>query len=122
MYKKKLVALLEGLECQKVSELAEMPCEHLWRIGEEIAKYAKVGAGEDITCPFCRETDFDTIGLKHHLLSDHCNDFDATLTIEQERHLSSKSSRREYACSCSAVKRIGVGKYCPDCGGRNSRR
>jgi len=32
------------------------------------------------------------------------------------------NSNGERACSCSAVKRIGVGKYCPDCGGRNSRR
>ncbi len=38
------------------------------------------------------------------------------------RHLTSKCSGREYSCSCSAVKRIGVGKFCPDCGGRNSRR
>ena len=38
------------------------------------------------------------------------------------RNLTSKCSGREYSCSCSAVKRIGVGKFCPDCGGRNSRR
>jgi len=41
---------------------------------------------------------------------------------DEPRPLSDQSSGREYSCSCSAVKRIGVGKYCPDCDGRNSRR
>lgn len=36
--------------------------------------------------------------------------------------LTNQSNRPEYTCSCSPVKRIGVGKFCPDCGGRNSRR
>lgn len=36
--------------------------------------------------------------------------------------LANQSSKQEYNCSCSTVKRIGVGKFCPDCGGRNSRR
>lgn len=34
-----------------------------------------------------------------------------------KHHLTTKPT-----CSCAAVKRIGVGKFCPDCGGRNSRR
>lgn len=46
----------------------------------------------DIICPFCNERDFDAIGLKNHLLSDHCDAFNKTITIEQEyqeRHLTS---------------------------------
>lgn len=42
--------------------------------------------------------------------------------VEAQDLLTSQSSGREYSCSCSAVKRIGIGKFCPDCGGRNSRR
>lgn len=34
-----------------------------------------------------------------------------------QHHLTTKP-----ACSCSAVKRIATGKFCSDCGGRNSRR
>lgn len=39
-----------------------------------------------------------------------------------QRLLTTQSSKKEFSCSCSAVKRIEVGKFCPDCGGRNSRR
>lgn len=46
-----------------------------------------------ITCPFCMETDFDAIGLKHHLLSGGCETFNTTITIEQERHPTSRSSQ-----------------------------
>ena len=43
-------------------------------------------------CPFCQETQFDAIGLKHHLLSGGCEKFNTVITIEQERHLTSQSS------------------------------
>lgn len=38
-----------------------------------------------IQCPFCKETDFDLIGLKHHYESGYCEEFNKTLTIEEER-------------------------------------
>lgn len=31
-----------------------------------------------IQCPFCKETDFDLIGLKIHLSSGHCNKYEET--------------------------------------------
>ncbi len=33
---------------------------------------------EDLTCPFCKEGDFDKIGLKHHFLMGHCDVFENT--------------------------------------------
>jgi len=35
-----------------------------------------------ITCPYCKEGDFDLIGLKHHLTY-YCQVFKDTLTIEE---------------------------------------
>jgi len=39
----------------------------------------------NIQCPFCKENDFDFIGLKNHLLSGHCEDFNNVMSIEEER-------------------------------------
>lgn len=36
-------------------------------------------------CPFCNEKDFDLIGLKHHLLSGHCDNFENTKPIERRK-------------------------------------
>jgi hypothetical protein len=36
-------------------------------------------------CPFCKEGDFDAIGLKHHLLSGYCEDFDGVVSVEEEK-------------------------------------
>jgi len=38
-----------------------------------------------IDCPFCKETDFDTVGLKHHLLSGHCEDFNDIMSVDELR-------------------------------------
>ena len=48
---------------------------------------------EDIFCPFCKEGDFDLIGLKNHLLSGHCKIFDETISIEQEKIYREKAKR-----------------------------
>jgi len=37
----------------------------------------------DLICPFCIEGDFDYVGLKHHLLAGHCEDFNSTPSIER---------------------------------------
>ena len=29
----------------------------------------------DVTCPFCNDNDFDTVGLKIHLMRGHCEAF-----------------------------------------------
>lgn len=57
MYKQKLIALLEGLECQDIPELVEKSCKHLHRVGEEISKYAKIGAISDIASQQAVEAD-----------------------------------------------------------------
>lgn len=48
-------------------------------------KIRNVNYNNDVTCPFCKENDFDLIGLKNHLLSGHCGNFNETLTVEEER-------------------------------------
>jgi len=48
MYKTKLIALLEGFECQNIGRLIETSSEHLRTIGITIAKYAKIGAESDL--------------------------------------------------------------------------
>jgi hypothetical protein len=40
---------------------------------------------EGIVCPFCKEDDFDLVGLRNHIMSGHCEPFESTPTIEQER-------------------------------------
>jgi len=49
VYKERLIALLEGLECQNIDELTEKSSEHLKVVGIEITKYAKIGAKNDIS-------------------------------------------------------------------------
>ena len=39
----------------------------------------------NIECPFCKETDFDTIGLKHHLLQGHCESFNDVMSVDESR-------------------------------------
>lgn len=41
-------------------------------------KPAKAMLDAEYICPFCREGDFDAIGLKRHLLAGWCNAFEAT--------------------------------------------
>ena len=38
---------------------------------------------DNITCPFCKETDFDLIGLKSHLLNGDCDVFNNIETIKR---------------------------------------
>ena len=39
----------------------------------------------EIVCPFCKEDNFDLIGLKNHLLN-QCEEFQETISIEEERN------------------------------------
>jgi hypothetical protein len=41
----------------------------------------------DIICPFCKEKDFDLIGLKYHFEMGYCTVYNDTLTIQEEREL-----------------------------------
>jgi len=38
-------------------------------------------AESELDCPFCMEDDFDAIGLKHHLLQGHCEQFNKVEVI-----------------------------------------
>lgn len=40
---------------------------------------------ESAGCPFCGETDFDLIGLKHHLEAGHCAAYSATAGVTNDR-------------------------------------
>lgn len=39
---------------------------------------------EELFCPFCREEDFDKIGLKDHLEMGRCKEYNETMTIVEE--------------------------------------
>lgn len=41
-------------------------------------------AEEQLKCPFCGESGFDAIGLKHHFFA-WCEKFDEVESLEQER-------------------------------------
>lgn len=36
-----------------------------------------LGEQQYVACPFCQETDFDLIGLRHHLQSGYCDVYDS---------------------------------------------
>lgn len=40
-----------------------------------------------LTCPFCKEGEFDLVGLKHHYESGYCNQYNDTMTIWEESEL-----------------------------------
>lgn len=45
---------------------------------DAVNKYEKMRmSGSDIVCPFCGETDFDLVGLKHHL-ENYCEGYKNT--------------------------------------------
>ena len=50
-------------------------------IDKHSALIAKIFGESDKTCPFCGEKDFDNVGLKWHLTSGHCDDFNNTECI-----------------------------------------
>jgi len=41
-------------------------------------------SNSDVVCPFCGEGGFDLIGLKNHYEKGHCDQYNETLTVEQE--------------------------------------
>lgn len=36
---------------------------------------------QNVTCPFCNETDFDLIGLKNHFIRGHCDEYNDTKSL-----------------------------------------
>ncbi len=74
---------------------------------------------DNIICPFCNEDEFDLIGLKNHFVKGYCSAFNETISVEQERHLTSRSSRQEKSCAHHWVDAtnevIKGGQYCTKC-------
>ena len=69
MYKEKLIAILEGLECQEIPDLIEKSPEFLRKIAFEVTKYAKTGAAQqkveaEATCKECGDT-YDRVRFCH---------------------------------------------------------
>ena len=44
-------------------------------------KFDKQNEKSEIYCPFCGEGDFDRIGLKHHLDTGWCNEYNIVIDI-----------------------------------------
>lgn len=65
----------EGYICQQ---------SHAEAISKEYARGLKDGQSHigsnaaGLSCPFCKDNDFDSIGLKSHLSYGHCEVFEAT--------------------------------------------
>jgi DNA-directed RNA polymerase subunit RPC12/RpoP len=86
--------------------------------------------GHTIKCPYCSEPDFDAPGLKSHLLTGDCEEWNATevLTRVFSTPVETKSclytlephTDREYmsACGNGFYLRDGIEMYehCPHCG------
>jgi hypothetical protein len=51
------------------------------RITELEKENERLRGKTETTCPFCKEPDFDLIGLKCHLLSGHCDNYNQTPAI-----------------------------------------
>lgn len=52
---------------------------------EEIKKDIEIEKNShNITCPFCKENNFDLVGLKNHIQY-NCEIFDSTISIEEEQ-------------------------------------
>lgn len=58
----------------------------------------------DLDCPFCRDTDFDLPGLKHHLLSGYCDAFHQTPTLDDAVAQRLRDARLDVR-DCERVKR-----------------
>lgn len=49
----------------------------------------------DLTCPFCKEGDFDDIGLKNHLFMGQCDVLEKVPTISEEHRALLSSGRND---------------------------
>ncbi len=47
-------------------------------------------SSESLCCPFCKEDDFDLVGLKSHLLNGRCEVFNVTDTWKTLNELAKK--------------------------------
>ncbi len=56
-----------------------------YTIGEYADKLLRNRPGTLLECPFCKDTNFDGIGLKYHLEAGHCEPYEATPTIPTRR-------------------------------------
>lgn len=55
---------------------------------------SEIKGPEVIECPFCGEKDFDLVGLKGHLLSGACEEYNHTETPSEERMRKERENAR----------------------------
>lgn len=87
-YRMKLICLLESLECQDISELVKDSPEKLKKIGEEITKWAKIGASSDIRIPdkmlTLSDDEFKTISSSLRVAHSNCQNHLIDIGINEE--------------------------------------
>jgi len=66
--------------------------------------------------------ELEITNIKDHTMIELWDDRCVQVITNSGKPISTALNSNKQNCTCSPVKRIGVGKFCPDCGGRNSRR
>jgi len=61
----------------KIYRIAQGQTENLINKTKELPRI------DELTCPFCKEDGFDTIGLKSHLIKGDCEIFNNTGNLER---------------------------------------
>lgn len=54
----------------------------------------KAGLGAYVQCPFCKENDFDFIGLKQHFKRGWCHIYNETLSAEEDERLRREAEKK----------------------------
>jgi hypothetical protein len=60
---------------------------------------------EELTCPFCQETEFDAIGLKIHFIKGQCEPFEATGTVCVQNDCPYYGKAIPSSCQCHILRR-----------------
>jgi hypothetical protein len=61
---------------------------------------------EELTCPFCNETEFDALGLKVHFIKGHCEPYEATGTMCVQNECPYYGKAIPDACGCNPLRRL----------------
>jgi len=80
----KLRANLEATQTQSRCDLIGGEQGHQKLLCDRLQADLEAAKNEE-RCPFCNEKDFDLIGLKHHLLSGYCDNFENIKPIERRK-------------------------------------
>ena len=53
-----------------------------------------VGSGDLLACPWCKDTDFDEVGLKLHILNGHCDSYnELSISLPRTRQANVERTR-----------------------------